>query len=97
VIYGRERLRWDNSALRLDGKGKALLQIVADGRYADMWRIKLPAGGVSEMANRTRARDAVMSLALMILNGPNKRQETGTEAPPIRSSVPSAGLGRRAA
>ena len=68
MIYGRERLRWDDSTLRLDGKGRALVQIVPDGRYPDMWRVKHPAGCLSEMANRTRARDAAISHALMILN-----------------------------
>jgi hypothetical protein len=97
VIYGRERLRWDDSTLRLDGKGRALVQIVPDGRYPDMWRVKHPAGCLSEMANRTRARDAAISHALMILNSHNSRQETDTEAPPVRSNQSNARLGRRAA
>ena len=97
MIYGRERLRWDDLTLRLDGKGRALVQIVPDGRYPDMWRVKHPAGCLSEMANRTRARDAAMSHALMLLNSQNKRQETDTEAPPIRSNQRNARMGRRAA
>ena len=94
VIYGRESLHWDDSTLRLGGKGRALLRIVPDGRYPDMWRVKLPTGGLSEMANRTRVRDAAISHALMLLNN---RQETGTEAPPVRSNQSNARLGRRAA
>jgi hypothetical protein len=97
VIYGRERLRWDDSTLRLDGKGRALLQIVPDGRYPNMWRFKLPSGRLSEMANRTRAKDAAMSHALMLLNCENKRQETGAEPPPTRSNQTNARVGRRAA
>lgn len=97
MIYGRERLRWDGSTLRLDGKGRALLQIVPDGRYPNMWRIRLPCGRLSEMANWPRARDAAMSHALMLLNGQNKRQETCTEGPPARSNLPNARTGQRAA
>jgi hypothetical protein len=97
VVYGRERLRWDDSTLRLDGKGKGLLQIVPDGRYPNMWRLKLPSGKQSEMANRTRARDAATSHALMLLNGENKRQETRAKAPPVRLKRSNARVGRRAA
>jgi hypothetical protein len=97
VIYGRERLRWDHLTLRLDGKGKGLMQIVPDGRYPEMWRLRLPSGGQSEMANWTRVRDAAMSYTLMLLNCQNNPQETGTEGPPVRSSQSTAPLGRRAA
>jgi hypothetical protein len=96
VIYGRERLRWDDSTLRLDGKGRALVQIVPDGRYSDMWRVKHPAGCLSEMANRTRARDAAISHALMILNTTTAAKKR-TQAPPVRSNQSNARLGRRAA
>jgi len=97
VNYGRERLRWDGSTLRLDGKGRALLQIVPDGRYTSMWRLKLPSGKLSEMVNRTRARDAAMSRALMVLNCEDRRQETSAEPPPVRANQPKARLGRWAA
>jgi hypothetical protein len=97
VIYGRERLRWDDSVLRLDGKGRAILQIGSDGRYPDMWRIRLPGGGQSEMANWTRVRDAAVSHALATLNGQNKRQETSAQAPAIRSRRSRGPQGRKAA
>jgi hypothetical protein len=45
-----------------------------------MWRVKRPDGGVTDMVNRARARDAARSVVLAVLNSP----ETPIEAPPIQ-------------
>ena len=37
-----------------------------------MWRVRLPGGRLTDMVNRTRTRDAAISLALGTLN----RQDT---------------------
>ena len=41
-------------------------RIVANERYAGMYRIRLPGGGLTDMVNLTRAKDA---LAEMIERG----------------------------
>jgi hypothetical protein len=44
--------------------------IVPDEKYpAVMWRVRLPDGRLTDMVNRTRAKDAAISIALSILNG----------------------------
>jgi hypothetical protein len=46
------------------GKARTpLARIVPDARYAGMWRIAWPAGGVSDMVNLARAKDASMAIA----------------------------------
>jgi hypothetical protein len=62
------RLIWEGDGLHLYGKGKAIVTIVADGRWPNMWRARLPDGRLTDMANRTRAKDAAVSIALSILN-----------------------------
>jgi hypothetical protein len=42
---------------------------VPDDKYHDMYRVVRPDGSLSSMANRTRAKDAGMALALQGLNG----------------------------
>jgi hypothetical protein len=37
---------------------------------AGLWRVRLPDGGLTDMLNRTRARDAAVSLALAALREP---------------------------
>lgn len=35
--------------------------IVQDEKYPTMWRVRSPDGSLSDMANRTRAKDAAMA------------------------------------
>jgi hypothetical protein len=95
VIFGRDRLRWDGPALKLNGKGKALANIEPDSRYPSMWRVQLP-GGQSSMVNQSRARVAAMAHVLALLNGRDKSQEARAESP-RRSSAPAAPKRRKAA
>ena len=51
--------------------------------YLGMWRIRMEDGSLSDMVNRTRARDAARSILLGILNA----QETASGGPPMRSAA----------
>jgi hypothetical protein len=51
-----------------------------------MWRMLLANGQTSDMANRTRAKNAAVSLALSVLNKMDG-QETPSEAPPVRQNA----------
>lgn len=42
--------------------------IVQDETYPVMWRVRRPDGTLTDMVNRTRARDAAQFLALTALN-----------------------------
>jgi hypothetical protein len=97
VIFGRDRLRWDGPALRLNRKSKALARIEPDSQYPSMWRVQLPDGELSSMVNQTRARDAAMAYVLALLNGRAKSQETRAEGSPVRSSAPADPKRRKAA
>jgi hypothetical protein len=68
TVYSSARLRWKGDALSLDGKGRAVARVVPDQTYAGMWRVELSGGRLSDMANKSRAKDAAISLALQSLN-----------------------------
>src|SRR5437868_4852609 len=63
----RANLEWKAHGLHLYGKGKPVVTIVPDAKYPAMWRVRLPDGRLTDMANRTRAKDAAASIALGIL------------------------------
>jgi hypothetical protein len=67
-IFSRDQLFWDGLHLRRDRGGRILASIAPDARYPNMWRVRLPGGGLSDMVNISRARDAVRALALAQLN-----------------------------
>ena len=69
AIYSTKSLEWKGDGLHLHGKGKPVVTIVPDGKYPIMWRVRLPDGRLTDMINRTRAKDAAVSIALGILNG----------------------------
>jgi len=75
-MYGSQELNWKNDSLYLFSKGKPLVTIVPDRQYPKMWRVRLPDGHTTDMANRARAKDAALSIALGILNG-SKRIAVG--------------------
>ena len=58
-----------------------LAQIELDETYPGMWRFRLlPDGGLSDMVNLSRAKDAAATLVLARLN---EAEESGAEAPGI--------------
>jgi hypothetical protein len=61
------RLQWKGDSLLLDGRGRAVVRIAPDKSRAGMWRVELPDGRLSDMVNRTRAKDAAISLACAAL------------------------------
>ena len=74
-------LTWEGD--KLCRKGKPLVRIEPDSTYPGMWRVRLPDGGLSDLANRTRAKDAAMSIALRATNASAPKiqgQETPREA-----------------
>jgi hypothetical protein len=64
----QRRLKWKGDGVHLDGKGRALVRIVSDATYAGMWRVELPDGRLTDMANRTRAKDAAFAVACHLLS-----------------------------
>ena len=58
---------------------KALLEVIPDKTYPNMWRVQLPDGTVSDMANLVWAKDAAVSIALGTLNPKKKARETPSE------------------
>lgn len=48
---------------------KRMVSIERDGTYPDMWRIRWPDGSLSDMVNRTRAKDAAYNFVLSVLSG----------------------------
>jgi hypothetical protein len=71
-----QRLTWVGDKL-VYGR-RTLVRIERDGVYPEMWRVRLPDGGLTDMVNRTRAKDAALSITHRLLN----MSETLSEAPP---------------
>jgi len=83
--YANSELIWRGDRLALKGgrRGSPAVEIVPDDSYPGMWRIRMEDGSLSDMVNRTRARDAARSILLGILNG----QEAAPRGPPMRSAA----------
>jgi hypothetical protein len=80
-IVGLDRLNWRHADGRLflyhGNNRNPLLTVEPDSMYAGMYRIRFPDGGLSDMANLTRIKDAAIALALRSLNsGDSEAQET---------------------
>jgi hypothetical protein len=78
TIVGRDRLKWHNADGRLSlyhgNNRNPLLTVEPDLKYTGMYRIRFPEGGLSDMVNLTRAKDAAITHALQSLN--SEVQET---------------------
>jgi hypothetical protein len=60
------------------GKGsKPVISIEKDAKYPTMWRVRMPDGTLSDMVNRTRAKDAAILVADRILNVAYRRDAPG--------------------
>jgi hypothetical protein len=70
-IYGRQDIHWDGHRLRLS-TGRLLATVEADRNWAGMYRVRMPGGHLSDMANLTWAKDAARSLATATLNNADK-------------------------
>ena len=86
TIVGRDRLNWrhvDGRLFLYHGNNRnPLLTVEPDSKYPGMYRIRFPEGGLSDMVNLTRAKDAAMALALQSLN--SGAQETPPPAAHVR-------------
>ena len=69
--------------LHLRTTHRVLARVLVDAVYPAMWRVHMPSGLVSNLANSTRAKDAAVSAVLGILNRQGRAQETPSEAPYI--------------
>lgn len=70
-MYGAKDLTWTDNCLRYGRRTVAAIE--PDGEWPGMWRVRLT--GLSDMVNRTRAKDAAMCLALGVLNTRERRVE----------------------
>ena len=71
-----QRLMWVGDEL-VYGR-TTLLRIERDRTYPEMLRVRVPDGGLTDMVNGTRAKDAAVSIAHRLLN----MSESLSEAPP---------------
>jgi hypothetical protein len=65
---------WYGDRLLLRAGRRLLSAIEPDAEWPGMWRVRLPDGRLSDMANRTRAKDAAQLVALATLNSAEGRQ-----------------------
>ena len=81
-MIDRRGLVWRGDWLELRSGDRAGLcvEVVADKIYPGMFRVRLPDGELTDMVNRTRARDAAAAILLGILNS----RKTPAVASPMR-------------
>jgi hypothetical protein len=78
-VFSSRDLNWKGDQLYCGNR--RLLRIVPDQKYPGvMWRVEMPDGALTDMVNRTRAKDAAVAIGLKILN----QQETSPAASPVR-------------
>jgi hypothetical protein len=79
-IVGRNKLQWSEAdgvhVLHLGKRTTALLHVVPDKSYPDMWRIRFPDGSLSDMVNLIRAKDSALHIAVATLNRENRVQQS---------------------
>jgi len=89
-VFSTRELIWTGDRLRLgSARGRVVAAIEADRDWPGMWRVKTPTGHLSDMVNRTRARDAARAIAAADLNS----QGAPVEAPPMRYSGQPVSVG----
>jgi hypothetical protein len=62
-------MQWKGDRLYV-GTRSSGYSIVPDKRYPQMWRVRHPNGSLSDMINRTRAKDAAMAMLGKDIKGP---------------------------
>ena len=80
-------------ALHVEGRRGAVLHVVQDETYPQMWRIRHLDGRLSDMVNVSRAKDAAISVALGILNRPRAIALPGAETPGLVPDTVYAPIG----
>jgi hypothetical protein len=67
TVGGRaESARPDGTRLRVGAR--VVATVVPDDDWPTMWCVRMTDGSLSDMVNRSRAKDAALSLALAVLN-----------------------------
>jgi hypothetical protein len=77
--YRSKELHWRGNDLHLVGSPRVLASIVPDSQYPNMWRVR-HGGRLSDMLNRTRARDVARAAALAVLNSHGTPLEAAQES-----------------
>jgi hypothetical protein len=105
-VWARRDLAWhrdgDSFVLTVAGRGP-LLRVVPDARHRAMWRVADGLGGLSGLANLTRARDAAAGAGLAILKGGRRKKQRSRhrrcgfrarryQPSPQRPNAPASGL-----
>jgi hypothetical protein len=87
-MIGTLDLKWRTGeevfTLHLRQDKSPLLELVADGTYARMWRIRLQDGRLGRLMNLDRAKDAGISIALGTINARQDCRAPPSEAPLVR-------------
>jgi len=73
-------------ALYLRNQGKALATVEPDIKHAGLWRVHMPDGWVSDVANLEWAKEGAIRSVLAVLN----RKETPAERPPVAATLEAA-------
>jgi hypothetical protein len=93
-MYDSKDLEWKGNRLTVLSRGRnsPAVEIIPDAQWPGMWRVKRPDGSVTDMVNRSRARDAAKAILLGVLNA----RETPVAASPMRppAKPDSDGLAR---
>lgn len=66
-MIDRQALHWDG--LQLHYRHRAVVTLVADEDWPELYRVHLPDGRITDMVNLTRAKDAAVALAMHALDG----------------------------
>ena len=62
-------MAWNGDTLHRKGSSRTLISIERDSTYPNMWRVRRPNGTLSDMVNRTRAKDAAELLVRFQFEG----------------------------
>jgi hypothetical protein len=81
-VFGHCDLTWRGDSLLLGQR--QLAHLVPDTRHRGMWRISIN-GRLTDMVNKSRARDAALSLALGLLN--RNAEETRSGDPSVEKNA----------
>jgi hypothetical protein len=73
-------------AIYLRDRGQPLATVEPDVQHAGMWRIRMPDGWVSDLANLSRAKEGAIRSILFVLNG----KETASAAQPLAKHTEAA-------
>jgi hypothetical protein len=73
-MIGRTNLSWKGDRLYV-GTRLSGYSVVPDEQYPSMWRIRRPDGSSSDMVNRSRAKDAAMTMLARDLNNGKSGEE----------------------